>query len=217
MLPKARGIDVSHHQTDRGPIRWEEVAGAGYSFCWVKLSQGVTGRDKAREVSWKGARAAGLLVGGYHFFNPERDGRAQAESFCACHRDLGGATLPPALDLEPDPAHPITVSAATLLERAKDFLLEVERSTGWRPVVYTYPSFASQYGLGAALGGWGLWLAHYGVVTPTVPRGWSSWRAWQQTDKGRCPGVTGDVDLNLFAGGLPDLKDWAASSLRVRT
>jgi len=42
-----------------------------------------------------------------------------------------------------------------------------------------------------------LWIAHYGVDQPDVPY-WASWSAWQYNNKGKVPGVTGNVDLNVM-------------------
>src|SRR5207253_2330233 len=57
-----------------------------------------------------------------------------------------------------------------------------------------------------------LWVAHYLYCTsgpnccPTMPSGWTSWVAWQWSDKGTVSGVgAASVDLDLFYGDMNDL------------
>ena len=54
-----------------------------------------------------------------------------------------------------------------------------------------------------ALAPFPLWVAHYTHACPNVPAAWSTWTFWQHTDRGAVPGITGPVDLDLFAG-TPD-------------
>jgi lysozyme len=72
----AKGVDVSTWQhPNNHPIDWHEVASAGYTFAIVKASQGSTWVNPWLERDLDDARAAGLLVGAYHFYemgvNPE--------------------------------------------------------------------------------------------------------------------------------------------------
>src|SRR5262245_40372493 len=61
------GIDVSHFQKD---IDWARVASAGNRLAFIKCTQGVSLTDVKFETYWSQAKAAGLLVGVYHFVNP---------------------------------------------------------------------------------------------------------------------------------------------------
>lgn len=204
-MEHAQGIDVAHYQQDGHPIDWPAVKAAGRCFACIKTTQGETGRDGTALASFTGARAAGLLVGGYHFFNPQKRGDTQAEHFARELARMGPQDLPPALDIESGNA----ADRDKIRAECAVFLKRVEQLTGWRPLVYTYPAFASEMKLGEVLGGWDLWIAHYGVKAPRIPPGWSSYRFWQFVgDKGTCPGVTGPCDGDVFNGSEQDLRNY---------
>lgn len=72
----AKGVDVSTWQHPNGaPIDWHAVASTGVTFAIVKASQGLDWVNPWLERDLDDARAAGLLVGAYHFYelgvNPE--------------------------------------------------------------------------------------------------------------------------------------------------
>ncbi|KHF34427.1 Lysozyme M1 precursor [Paenibacillus sp. P1XP2] len=56
----AKGIDVSHWQ---GVIDWKRVRSAGYSFAFLKATEGPKLVDDRFRVNSQGARSAGLLTG----------------------------------------------------------------------------------------------------------------------------------------------------------
>src|SRR4029077_11256633 len=48
-----------------------------------------------------------------------------------------------------------------------------------------------------------LWVAHWGVTSPTVPAhnwGGHGWTFWQYTSSGTVPGISTKVDLDRFNG-----------------
>ena len=61
------GIDVSNHN---GSIKWDKVAAdeKGISFVYIKSTEGATYSDPRFHENAKGATAAGLHVGAYHYF-----------------------------------------------------------------------------------------------------------------------------------------------------
>ncbi len=79
-----QGIDVSHYQ---GTIDWQKVAQAGIRFVFVKATQGITVVDPQFQTNWQEAKAAGLLRGAYHFFEPDDDPGQQAQNLLTA---LGG-------------------------------------------------------------------------------------------------------------------------------
>jgi lysozyme len=46
-----------------------------------------------------------------------------------------------------------------------------------------------------------------------VPRPWTDWTFWQDSESGDVPGVEGPCDTNSFNGDLDALKEYAARSL----
>ena len=90
------GVDVSNHQ---GEIDWYAVAGDDIDFAYIKATEGGDFVDDWFGTNWDGARAAGLDVGGYHFFTLCRPGGEQAANFLGTV-PVAEADLPAALDLE---------------------------------------------------------------------------------------------------------------------
>lgn len=75
----AKGVDVSTFQHPSGTaIDWHEVASAGYIFAIVKATQGIDYVNPWLERDLDDARAAGLLVGAYHFYENGVNAEAQA-------------------------------------------------------------------------------------------------------------------------------------------
>lgn len=73
----ARGIDVSRWQ---GSIDWKQVREAGISFVFIKASQGSSLEDPKFAENVQGAKAAGLLVGAYHFLGAASAAAARQEA-----------------------------------------------------------------------------------------------------------------------------------------
>lgn len=196
---QVHGIDVSHYQ---GTVDWAQVAGAGMAFAFAKATQGATYVDPLFAQNWQGARAAGLLCGAYHFFQPGDDPAAQAAHFLSV---LGAppavtGSLPPVLDVESLGSQ----TAAEVVQGVATWLVAVEAGTGCTPIVYTSPNFWAQLGT-TAFGGYPLWVAQYGVSTPRLPAGWTAWTFWQSSQSGQVAGVAGAVDLDVFQGSREDL------------
>lgn len=193
-IPEAdvEGVDVSHWQ---GTIDWRAVRGAGIGFAFIKATEGGTFTDPAFAANWSAAGAAGVRRGAYHYFRPSVDAAAQAQNFLRVVQ-LGPGDLPAVLDVETSEG----VASDALIRAVRTWLETVERATGKRPIVYTYPDFWNR-GVGGAVGTYPLWIATYGRDAPIVPAGWSEWTFWQYSSTGRVPGIAGDVDLDRFAGG----------------
>jgi len=66
----AQGTDVSHW---KGAIDWPKVAASGISFTYIKATQNSV--DKRFVENAKGAKAAGLLIGVYHYLDERYYGR----------------------------------------------------------------------------------------------------------------------------------------------
>lgn len=191
------GIDVSHWQ---GAIDWSAVRADGVEFAFVKATEGGDYTDPRFAANWAGARQAGVVRGAYHFYRPQTDAMAQAAHFLRTVT-LAPGDLPPVLDVEVTDGR----SADAIGAGVRTWLQEVERVTGRRPILYTRASFWTAQ-MGSGLGGYPLWVAHYGVASPRIPAGWSGWTFWQHSDAGRVDGISGGVDLNWFNGGRAELE-----------
>ena len=89
-------IDVSHYQP---PVDWAKARAAGISGVYIKVSQGASFIDKAAAEHHDSAKAAGLLVGCYHFCTND-DANKQFSNYAGAADRVGSWDLPPALDCE---------------------------------------------------------------------------------------------------------------------
>lgn len=195
------GIDVSNWQAT---IDWSKVAKAGYTFAFVKASEGGTYTDPYYAANRAGANANGIVVGAYDFAQPStKAGQAEAEAdlFVRVASPKSG-DLVPVLDLEVTNG----LSPANLQTWVKKWLYRVYQKTGVRAAIYVSPSFWSTSMANTAWfaqnGFRTLWIAHWtSGSAPTVPAsGWggNSWTFWQWTSSGTVPGISGRVDLDRF-------------------
>lgn len=198
------GPDVSQFQ---GDIDWTKVRGAGYELSFVKVSDGDILDPTYTSARLAAMRTAGLLVSPYYFArvasagNSERTGRIEAGMAIhfAFRQGWGKGDLPLVYDFE-------TLNGQTADKAAKqvvDFTRTYKYIMGHMPIIYTTPSFwesisasLSQTDVDNFISPCPLWIAHWGVTKPTIPKPWTDWSFWQYTDKGSVPGITNACDLN---------------------
>lgn len=211
----AQGIDVSHHQ---GDIDWQKVANDGISFAFIKATQGKSFQSPTFLKNVKEAKAAGLLIGAYHYLDDsattEAAAKAEAANFARAIEEAGGIQmfdLPPVMDYE---SNKNGISKLAISNVARVFLTEIEKLTGVKPIIYTYPSFIGNF---VGLNQYPLWIARYSASQiPADASGWSRWEFWQYSDgvaggalpcgKRSVNGIKGNVDLNEYDGTMEDLK-----------
>ncbi|ASR47221.1 glycoside hydrolase [Paenibacillus kribbensis] len=201
----AQGIDVSRYQ---GKIDWKAAKEDGISFAFIKASQGQRYVDPTFITNAKGARAAGILLGAYHFVDATSVNTAKAEArhFAEVLDQVGGAKtldLPAVMDYENNPGG---LSSAAIHEVALAFLTEFEQVSGRKPMVYTGNAFAAHFK--APLGSYKLWIARYSTRVPNDTTTWKRWDLWQYSDSGKVNGIKGNVDLNEFDGTVDELRTW---------
>lgn len=186
-----RGIDVSHHQ---GVIDWARVKASGQSFAFIKATEGADFRDTRFSENWALARAQGVITGAYHFFTFCSPGRAQAENFLAvAPRD--GQGLPLAVDVEFTGNCVGWQSVDEIRRELVIFEAHVRAQAGHAPLLYTTEDVRRELVPGE-LHARAYWLRSlWGEPSATV-----KWHFWQYSDTGSVPGVSGKVDLNVFAG-----------------
>jgi len=193
-----KGIDVSEHQ---GRIDWQRVKADGISFVLIKATDGVGFVDPNLKANAAGARGVGLPCGFYHFAHPEShsgktvesavaDARAEADALLAIVFPKSGDLLP-VLDLETPGLPPARMVAWT-----RAWLERVAERIGVKPMIYTSPGFWSKLGNTTEFGSYPLWVAHWGVNAPQLPKGWQRHTIWQYTSDGHVDGIGGRVDVN---------------------
>ena len=200
------GIDISHWQNT---IDWKKVAAAGKRFAIMKATQDTDYKDPRYATNRSGAAAAGIPTTAYHFAEPDaspNDAVLQADHFVNTAK-LGAGDLVPALDLEMSGG----LGTVALTKWVKTWLDRVKARLDIAPMIYTSPAFWKKYMADtrtiADAGYSVLWIAHWGVSTPTLPAanwGGRGWTFWQYSNCGTVPGISGCVDLDRFNG--TDLK-----------
>jgi lysozyme len=194
-----RGIDVSHHQ---GEIDWAAVRTAGVSFVFMKATEGADFQDPRFERNWSEAGQAGIPRGAYHFFTFCTPGRHQAENFTAVV-PAGEAMLPPAVDIEFAGNCKNWSDIDTIRDWLTDYLGEVERAYGTRPVLYvTRESYARI--VEGHFDDYPLWVRRV-LLGPKLDES-AEWIFWQYTQRGKIPGIAGHVDLDVYSGGRAELE-----------
>lgn len=180
----------------------------------------VTGGDGFVNPYWRSqfdrARAAGRLVGLYHF---ARDGYtsanagSEARHFINQVRSVNLTDVLLVLDWEGDNVSDVGYAAA--------WINDVEGAFGKPVTVYMNKSVATSYNWSGIAPGRKLWLAWYWYdPAPTYgynppggqPTGLGAWGAawiWQYSQYGRLQGYGGSLDLDVLYG---DAGDWKAAA-----
>ena len=190
-------------------INWPQVKAAGKQFVVMKATEGTGYVDPMYATNRAGAMAVGIPMAAYHFASPDATpGEAvqEADHYVAV-AGLTAGNLLPALDLEQTGG----LAPAALQVWVRAWLDEVTAKLGIRPMIYVSPSFWSTKvgnNTSIALAGYTtLWIANWGVTSPTVPaNNWSGngYTFWQYTDCGHVAGITtGCVDLDRYNGSRP--------------
>jgi len=207
------GVDVSRWQ---GEIDWVKLRSQGANFAYIKATDGGDHIDPMFRENWRGAHAAGLKRGAYHFFYWCRNAASQADWFIR-NVPKDPEALPPVIDVEWNhlSACKKRPSRAVVLEKMRVFMDRIEAHYGQRPVIYTAPDF---YGdnLKNAFPNHPFWLRavaqHPSKVYPN-----RDWVFWQYSGSGLSHGVKGKIDLNVFHGSEAEWRRWLGKQERVAT
>ena len=193
------GIDVSKYQ---GDIDWEKVKQAGVEFVIIRVggrgygSSGVLYSDPKAQKNYEGAKAAGLKVGGYFFSQAITVAEAVEEANYTLELTKDWALdMPLVYDWEclADDYRTVGVSRRMLTDCTKAFCDTVE-AAGHSPMVYFNPSQSRKEMHLEELVDYGFWLAMYSDKMDYPYKV----DMWQYTNKGSVPGISGNVDINLF-------------------
>lgn len=209
-----KGVDVSAHQ---GRIDWQILRSQNIRFAFIKATEGSSWVDKHFAYNFEHAKKQGLYVGAYHFFSFDSSGRTQAENFIAnVSNALDSKSLPPVVDIEfygtkaknPPDSHKVYAELDTLLEA-------LEGHYGFKPIIYTTPSFYDMYLRGRYME-YPLWIrsvffAPDSLLARLFNVYFESWSFWQYDPQAVLKGYVGGekhIDLNTFHGDEEDLKQW---------
>jgi GH25 family lysozyme M1 (1,4-beta-N-acetylmuramidase) len=189
---------------------------ANVSAILIKSSQGVI-EDPTFRIKFAGAQSVGLRAGIWHFYQPDMDANQQIIAFLKIFSSLIPSQKPGWIGLDCEEStwvddqgikHTIVPpSIATYSAGLAQWLVAIEAATGITPTVYTR---ASWWDVWVTPGQWSkypVWVAHYGVIKPTLPRDWvaaGKWQIWQWGES-QTPGIQTPVDSDWFDGTEEDL------------
>ena len=200
-LTSYAGVDVSAFQ---GKIDWKQVKASGIDFAIIRLGyrgyeSGKLVEDEYARANLKGAKDAGLRVGAY-FFSQALSIKETDQEIQFMLSILGNTKLdmPIVLDWEipADTARTRNMDSRTLTDIQRHFCGQM-RDQGYQPMIYFNWHQSEHLYVLHELEEYPFWLALY-QDRMTYP-----WKVemWQYTDRGRVPGISGNVDLNVY---MPD-------------
>ena len=195
------GVDVSAFQ---GNIDWKRVKQSGIDFAIIRLGyrgyeSGKLVEDQYAKANLKNAKEAGLRIGAY-FFSQALSIQETDQEIQFMLKILGDTQLdmPVVLDWEipANTARTRNMDARTLTDIQRHFCGQM-RDQGYQPMIYFNWHQSENLYVLHELEAYPFWLALY-QDRMTYP-----WKVemWQYTDKGRVPGISGNVDLNVY---MPD-------------
>lgn len=192
------GIDVSNWS---GSIDFSQVAQTDVKIVYIQATEGVYYTDPYLHEFYNGAKANGLKVGFYHYFNPGSSPtpREQARYFVDA---LKGFEIDCrlALDLEETGG----LNNEELTNQAIEFLEAVKEFSGLDVVVYTYTNFAqTSLNTNSDIGNYKVWIAEYSSNYPQQNPVWGEeYIGWQYSDSGDVRGVGANTDLDYFSSEI---------------
>ena len=200
-LTSYAGVDVSAFQ---GNIDWKKVKQSGIEFAIIRLGyrgyeSGKLVEDDYAKKNLKNAKEAGLKIGAY-FFSQALNIKETDQEIQFMLKILGDTELdmPIVLDWEipANTARTRNMDSRTLTDIQRHFCGQM-RDQGFQPMIYFNWHQSEHLYVLHDLEDYPFWLALY-QDRMTYP-----WKVemWQYSDKGRVPGINGNVDLNVY---MPD-------------
>src|SRR5437588_3871888 len=208
------GIDVSDYQ---GSINWTSVKNAGIAFAWTKATEGTGGLQTYFAVNEANAKTAGVPIGAYHYARYDANtgtsgATSEANNFwnvAGPYIKGGGSYIMPMLDVEASNAGYTPATLAQWINTCCNVVSNKAFATGViiKPVIYVSACHANWFDSSVAQ--WIPWIADYNGQDPQTGTPWSvcssydiwgTWVAWQYTSTGTIPGISGNVDHDVFNG-----------------
>lgn len=185
------GIDVSEWQ---GSINFQQVREAGIDCVYIKATEGFDYYDPYYRTNYENARANGINLGFYHFLTAKTTQEAyeQANFFVSA---ISGMEVQMKFALDYEQFYDLNKN--TISDIALTFMNRVSELTNEECVMYASAYYANN-SFNEEVNKYALWVAEWGVSTPTLTGPWKSYDGWQYTDKGLVSGISTYVDRSLF-------------------
>jgi lysozyme len=217
------GIDVSANQGSLSQANWNSIASGGptaFAFC-----RATTGYDFSEDATFPNnmvrGKAAGILMGAYHFSHLYANTPAQEATYFWNYAGSkivkDGKSLDPMVDFEVFSGHD---GASSYTAWFNDWSADVKAKTSnfMHPVLYasacggmcdlttacTLSQWVANYN-GENLFSGGPWneCTSCNYVDPGTSSGWTY---WQVSDTGSMPGISGNVDFDAYPGSKATLE-----------
>lgn len=187
----AKGVDVS---TWQGTIDWNKVKADGIDFAMIRAGYGMNNIDQQFKANALGAIKAGVHIGFYWFSYAYTAAmaRAEADYLCDAVEALGLPIMfPLAFDYEYDSDLKAKKEGYSpdIVAQADAFLARIEER-GFYAINYTNLDYLNR-GF-SKLSQFDLWLAHWGVDSPSKSCG-----IWQYGSDGVVDGISGRSDVDM--------------------
>lgn len=202
------GVDVSYWQNIRGTIDWNKVKRQGIDYVFIRTSY--TGQasafslapDSYFETNYEGAKAAGLMVGVYHYSMATTITEAQKEAKYVLDL-LDGRELDMPVIMDYEFAGRLTTaynswSSSTrnskLTSNALAFLKVISDSQ-YEPMFYSYYSMLkNSLDMELIHNKYRVWLSNFNTATSYT----DPFEFWQYTSSGSVTGLSGPIDCNFW-------------------
>src|SRR5258706_1405404 len=215
------GIDVSHYQ---GSINWTSVKGSGIVFAWAKATEGSgSGGDDAYFTGNESSgKAAGVYMGAYHYAHPELNtATAEANHFWSVagnYIKADGKPLMPMLDIEGTAFSISDAALTTWINAWCTDIIQLAANSGVTVKPAIYVSACNACNFQSSVSQWYNDIADYNGADPLTSTPWTTcpgcercgtcsgaWNFWQYTSTGTIPGISGNVDHDVFNGTAASL------------
>ncbi len=196
--PTYFGMDVSAYQ---GYINYDKVKQEGIEFVYIKATEGTWYTDRYLKYNYENAKRVGIKVGFYHYVRATNadSARAEARYFVNAISGLEGfyhyvratnvdsaraearyfvnaiSGLEPDCRLAMDFEDFRGLNNREVNEISNIFLEETKRLTGKDMVIYSNTYSARTVFSYELANNYPLWVAHYGVSSPSDNGKWNSW------------------------------------------
>lgn len=196
-----KGADISAHQSS---IDFKKAKKDGIKFIIPRSSYART-KDKRFEEFVKGAKNAGVEIKGVYVFSyalKSSDATKEAE-YCVKLVKKAGLSKDTIIfyDFEYDTVrhgrdHKVSLGPKSCQSFTKAFCKKV-KELGYPAGVYSNIDYYNRMYQGKVIGDNIFWLAHYTSGDP-----WKKCVVHQYTSKGRVNGMSGNIDMNKWYGGV---------------
>ena len=218
------GIDVSDYQGSS--INWATVKSDGISFAWTKSTEGAAGQyinQNSFTINENAGKAAGVYMGAYHYAHCEQNAPGLEVSYfwsvAGTYIKADGLTLMPMLDVESTAfsGHIGATSVSDWVNQWCNAVAADGASQGViKPVIYV--SACNTHYFDTSVAQWFSGIADYSglaaqsgspwttsACTPVQQWGSGVWHFWQYTSSSTYPGISGNVDHDVYNGTLTNL------------